>query len=305
MSTPLPDDVRATLTTLLAPIALDDFVALHYERAPLHLRAAGRAPLLTRDVLLSTLRAQRTVPRGVMLFPEHFDGGAHTADALVADASRLDAYLADGHPLIWNAPRGRFPALDRVCEALALAFGAHAWVNVYDTGLAGTAFATHFDAHEVFALHCEGRKHWKLSRVRADRPLDDEAMRATNARWMTLRAEEAARDTLSAFEVSPGDVVYIPRGTFHDAMAVAGRSLHVTFGVAAWTGRDLCLALAERCLDDPSLRTYAPPPFADPDGARTVAWLHDALARIGEHLLDDALFEQLSATRRTPPGVTR
>ena len=41
------------------------------------------------------------------------------------------------------------------------------------------------------------------------------------------------------FTVKPGDVVYIPRGQFHNAQAMNGVSLHVTFAIAPPTGMDV------------------------------------------------------------------
>lgn len=222
------------------------------------------------------------------VFPAHFEGGRHGAAAIVADAGRLASYLAAGHPLVWNRARRRFPAVDGVCAALARAFGARVWPNVYVTGEAGTPFATHFDAHEVFAVHCAGSKAWTLSEVRADRPTDDDPQPEV----MAARREEAEARVAARFTVGVGDVVYVPRGVFHNARAVGGTSVHVTFGVRGLTGHDVARVLAARALGDRALRAYAPP-----EGGDAGAWLRGVIVRLGEHLLDEGFEDDVQAAR--------
>jgi lysine-specific demethylase/histidyl-hydroxylase NO66 len=209
-------------------------------------------------------------PEGLMTFPERLDG-----------LGRLGAYLEAGHSLVWNRARGVSAEVDALAAALGEALGAHVWPNVYATGTAGTPFDMHFDAHEVIAVHCEGEKEWVVSAVRVDRPLDAVEMEpAVRAALVARRGEAEARPKLR-FTVGPGDVVYVPRGQFHNASTPAGRSLHVTFGVRTLTGFDVAQILARTALADPSLREFLPPAAADPGGERAAAQLGEAVARLG------------------------
>lgn len=235
-----------------------------------------------------------------MAFPEHAGCGL---DALRADPDRLRAYLDAGHPIVWNRARGVFPEVDALGEALAEALGAHVWPNVYATGHAGTPFDTHFDCHEVFAVHCEGEKEWTISAVRVDRPLDLAAMEPTVRAVMKARRDEAAARTQMRFTVAPGDVVYIPRGQFHNAATRSTRSLHVTFGVSLPSGADAARLLADLALADPELREYLPPAAADPGGALARAQIERARARLVALLQSGALDADLEALRAR--GVAR
>jgi bifunctional lysine-specific demethylase and histidyl-hydroxylase NO66 len=285
------------LTTLLAPTTLEAFFGRFYEREALHVRASNEVPLITHDALHAALAELRSVPRTLFVFPERFENGTATIEEIVCDPSHLDAYFASGLPLVWNNPSGLFPSIDALALELSAAFGARVWPNVYTTGTAGTPFGMHFDAHEVLAVQCEGLKRWRVSSVRADHPLDVEDMNEVVRDWMVRRASDAEHALAHTFDTSAGDVVYVPRGMFHNAHTTSGRSLHVTFGIRCLTGHDAARLLVARALNDPSLRSYAPPPASDPDGARASAWARDVLHRLGGHLLSEDFLDELARTR--------
>ncbi len=279
------------LDALFAPLGAARFFAEHWERSPAHLGggARGERALLTHEDFVAAVRARGPNPE-VLCFPEHLDGEL-TAAALLRDPARLDDYLAAGHPLVWNRARGVWPAVDAMTAALADALGAHVWPNVYATGTAGTAFDAHFDCHEVIAVQCAGHKRWTISEVRVDRPLDASAMESTVARALRDRRAEALARPAMDFVAAPGDVVYVPRGQFHNAAAAAGRSLHVTFGARLPTGYDALLMVANDALGDPSLREYAAPRALDDDGALAA----DAVERMVDRLRAMLTVERVGA----------
>ncbi len=264
-------------------------------RSPVHGSAPER-PLLTHDALLDALLAQPAPPNGLMAFPEHLDPDLGIA-ALLADPARLRAYVDAGHPLVWNRAHGVSPAIDALTVALSEAFGAQVWPNVYATGFAGTPFEMHFDCHEVLAVHCEGEKTWHISEVRVDRPLDAAEMEPAVAAALRARRDEACARLLLEIAVAPGDVVYIPRGQFHNASTPRGRSLHVTFGIRQLAGFDVIKLLATAALGEPLFREYLPAAAADPGGARAEAQLREILGRIRELTSSDTLAADLRAAR--------
>ncbi len=296
----------ATLDTFLAPLGADAFFSEHWERSPLHLsRADARSPaLLTHDELIEALARRDQPLTKLVAFPEYLDDGL-TIERLVRDRDLLAAYLDAGHPLVWNGARGISPAVDALAATLADALGAHVWPNVYATGAAGTPFDAHFDAHEVFAVQCEGRKRWWISEVRVNRPLDVEAMASAVTHELKARRDEALSRTRMTFTSSPGDVVYLPRGVFHNASTPEGRSLHVTFGVRLPTGYDALVRLAHEALSDPMMREYLTPLAADLDGARAAETLDALVERMRASLTVERVSEALSLVRTTMVARSR
>ncbi len=301
----------ACFAALIAPLDPGTFFARYYEKEPVHLgrgQSSSGPPLLSHEGLRAALARLSAPPEGLVAFPEHV--GASDVGALLADPERLDGYLAAGHPLVWNRARGVAPAIDALAASLAEALGAHVWPNVYATGEAGTPFSMHFDCHEVIAVHCEGHKDWTISEVRVDRPTDAVAMEPAVRAALVARREEAEARPLLRFTVGPGEVVYVPRGQFHNAATPSGRSLHVTFGIRQLTGLDVVELLAREALADPLFREYLPAAAADPDGAQAAVWLAGVVARLAGELAGDGLLRAVAAARehlvrRSAPPVRR
>jgi hypothetical protein len=213
------------------------------------------------------------------------------------DEDPVAAYLDAGYPIIWNAARGITPEIDRVCADLGTALQAHVWPNVYATGTAGAPLSMHFDPHEVLVVQCEGEKEWRISSLRANRPLDVDEMRSTCNQAVEATREQALANISMTFTVKPGDVIYIPRGRFHVATTPRGRSLHVTFAIRQLAGYDLAVALGRLALADPLLRDYLPLPLTDSDGTRAQVCLAEFKGRLKE-LLDGPNFDQTLAAVR-------
>jgi JmjC domain len=99
----------------------------------------------------------------------------------------------------------------------------------------------HRDAAHVVAIQVEGRKEWHLyaesEQVKARAGLDVDASSPTHV-----------------FVMEPGDVLYLPHGWPHDAIARDGHSLHLTFTLTEPTPEDLTEAfLAQFLADRPDL----------------------------------------------------
>lgn len=244
-------DTFATLARLVEPLSLDEFLGEYFDRRPVHLpgppeRARG---LLTQDRVAGLLRHGDRTGANVTVFPVPVEA---------ASGDPVAAYMDAGYPVILNSARGASPAIDGICKDLGKALQAHVWPNVYATGTAGAPLNIHFDLHDVLVAQCEGEKEWRISSLRADRPLDVPEMRGTFDHVIETMREQALASVDMTFTVKPGDVVYIPRGQFHMATTPSGRSLHVTFAIRPLSGYDVAQALCRLSLSDPGLRDYLP-----------------------------------------------
>ena len=88
----------------------------------------------------------------------------------------------------------------------------------------------HRDASHVVVVQLEGQKEWHLyaqqGQVRADAGLDVDATEPSHR-----------------FVLEPGDVLYLPHGWPHDAVARNGSSMHLTFTLTEPTPDDLVEAI--------------------------------------------------------------
>ena len=77
--------------------------------------------------------------------------------------------------------------------------------------------------------------------------------------------------------MKPGDILYLPRGQYHDALTGAQASLHVTFGVSPATGLALFKLLENAASQESAFRAYLP-------DARNDAELRERLAKLADRV---------------------
>ena len=84
-------------------------------------------------------------------------------------------------------------------------------------------FAPHYDDVDVFIVHTAGHKRWRIYK-----PLPVAILPATSSPDFDERQDEIGAPILDVV-LKPGDLLYLPRGTIHQAEALPGRAaLHVT-----------------------------------------------------------------------------
>jgi len=255
------------LADLLAPVTPERFFAEHFDRQPLHVRggAAKFAAVLGWrgiDRLLDMTHAWSSQSLKLMLDgqpvpPEAFCSRATSRDGAPVqqpDARKLREWVARGASLVMNDVDSLSPGLASVSEALEEAGLGKAQANVYISFRSHKAFPAHFDTHDVWAVQVEGEKTWNLWSGRAEWPIPHPAFRS-----LGQAHHEKAKGTLrEQVTLKAGDLLYLPRGWYHDALAEADASVHVAYGANAALGMDLMSILFERVVAEPLFRQPLP-----------------------------------------------
>ena len=296
----------ASLADLLHPVDEAAFFAEYYDRKPLHVSAADPdrfADVMSWDILNRLLNMTAIwSPESLKLVldrrPVPAERYCRTAvdrtnkPALQPDAEQVNALLQRGASLVINDIDTLWPGLAAAADALESGLNGKTQSNLYCSAAAHQAFDSHFDTHEVFALHIAGEKVWRIYEGRLDRPIAHPA-------YKTLPQSHNDKHKGSvAMEVTlrPGDLLYIPRGTYHDALASSAATIHVSFGVTHMIGFDVLNALLDHAVDDPLFRTNLPLPRA---GEAAVREHLQALAdRARAILRGEALAEDVLGQRR-------
>ena len=96
---------------------------------------------------------------------------------------------------------------------------SNAYVSFGGTG----SFGAHWDTHDVVVLQLVGRKRWRVGPPTFPLPLPAHTSR---------RSGEAA-PSFSALDVllEAGDLLYLPRGWWHEVTPLAEPSLHLSVGI--------------------------------------------------------------------------
>jgi len=218
------------------------------------------------------------------------------------DLPRLFALHDAGASLVVAQFHEVHPPLARFCRGLEKAFLHGVQANIYLTPPDAQGFRVHFDTHDVLVLQVSGRKAW---RVWDAIPY---AAPTRHTPWTNSVATEGEPHELL---MSPGDVLYLPRGVMHEAMVQQGEepSLHITIGLMEpGLGEMLRELLTELEAEEPALRAALPTwRLAEPEGTGLVRQkLMAALAALDTAGIADRLamaaLDRITRDRMSLPG---
>ncbi|WP_135466704.1 cupin domain-containing protein [Crenalkalicoccus roseus] len=281
-----------TLAELLAPMPPEQFFAEYHDRQPLHLRgdpAKFASVLSWRQInrLLDmshiwSAHSLQLVLDGTPVPPEQYCVRATSRDndqVWQPVAAKVQDWVRRGASVVMNDVDSLTPGLAAVSAALEGAGLGKAQANVYISWQSHKAFPAHFDTHDVWAVQVEGEKTWNIWEGRAEWPIAHPVFR----NLPQAHHEQAKRGLHAKVLLKPGDLLYLPRGWYHDALAEAPSSVHIAYGVHAPLGMDFLNILVERVLYDPEFRK--PLPRQDGGAAAKFA-LTSRAAQLGQRLAE-------------------
>ena len=166
--------------------------------------------------------------------------------------------------------------------------------NIYCSPGERQAFDSHYDDHEVFAFHIAGEKKWRVYEGRIDNPVGQPAPRPN----LQQLHDQSKGKVLFEQTMRPGDLLYLPRGQYHDALASGGLSLHVTFSVFPMNGLALFKLLETASIPDSLFRDDLPNPET-PGGRVLLRERLSALSgKLDELMASEAFADQIIAAQR-------
>ncbi|MFH8616637.1 cupin domain-containing protein [Streptomyces sp. NPDC017979] len=206
------------------------------------------------------------------------------------------ARLAEGASLVIDAIDQIHPPVREAATGLERFFRTPVQVNAYASWTAEEGFGTHWDDHDVVVLQLEGSKRWKIYGATRQAPA-----------WRDVEAPAAPTgDPISDVVLTPGDVLYLPRGWWHAVSADQGTaSLHLTFGLATQTGAEFLGWLCDDLRASVNVRADVPR-FGTPE-ERTdylAAVRKDVLATLDDPAVLDRWERSLDATHPGRPRLS-
>ena len=122
--------------------------------------------------------------------------------------------------------------------------------NLYLSAPGQSGYKLHCDTHDFFILQLAGQKQWKIFPPTTDSPLFYQKEHDL---------EPPPRDSIILeCTLQQGDVLYVPRGFWHDALALREHSLHLTLAIFTRTGVDFLQWLVDELRDDVLFRRNLP-----------------------------------------------
>jgi hypothetical protein len=241
-------DAQHRLQQFLAPLPLEEFFDRTLSGGARKIGAEGanaRAALLGSDPQALLLGAVHLAPKLT----------CHSANALGAapslqgidDAGEFRRRIEQLHALHYSV---RFPELRPLSRPLdelarALEFMLHVPVTAsafWSRG--GMKAPVHYDDHDLLVVQLRGEKRWYVATSPSELPNT----------WISKPAELLKLEPYATFDLRPGEMLYLPRGTLHSVDSDT-ESLHLSIGFTPLTVREAVIAALDQLSDlDRTLR---------------------------------------------------
>ncbi|KAM9455463.1 ribosomal oxygenase 2 isoform 2-T2 [Clarias gariepinus] len=235
-ASPLCFDSPASLfQSLISPMTVDEFFLKHWEKKPLLLQRSDPALVSYHQSLFQLSDLKQLCVQGLeygrdLNFVRCVNGNKEVMNnAGLVKYSRLRKDFNEKKATIqFHQPQRFKDELWHIQERLECFFGSLVGSNVYITPEGSQGLPPHYDDVEVFILQLEGQKHWRLYEPTV--PL---------AREYSTEPEERIGKPTHDIILKAGDLLYLPRGTIHQADTPTGveHSTHLTlstYQIMSW-----------------------------------------------------------------------
>jgi len=283
--------VAAGLDWLLGTMPRDSFMQTYWNREPLHIARGDQSyywPLATAEqvheitgLAAGLCGATKTRTLIELVGGERSAGSVRLRNAVSNSRSLWQAHARGSTILVQMAQRYWAP-LARLCKALEAQLRAPLDATLICTPASCQAFGRHFDRLDAIVIQLAGRKSWRLLGEAQPAPVQELPL-------LPFETIETGRDRLAGWNVSdrslsvvnrsvilePGDLLYVPRGMYHEVWTEDEDSAHITLAVRPVTYVDLIIAALGRYAERiPAVRAGLMPDV-DRDPARVQSMLHE------------------------------
>lgn len=132
-------------------------------------------------------------------------------------------YLRQGATLIANKIKGE-PSVDSYARDIGIFTGRQVVSSAYVAFGTRDSFRCHWDTRDVFAIQLIGRKRWIVYKPSLEAPLYTQQSIDVEDRYPC--PSEPYMDIV----LEPGDMLYLPRGWWHNPLPLGEPSFHLSLG---------------------------------------------------------------------------
>jgi ribosomal protein L16 Arg81 hydroxylase len=295
---------------LVAPITAEDFLRDHWRREALYIPADPRRFRtlgFDRQTYARLVAGLASTPRDISA---RFVDRAGVHHAFTVRSEYFDSIVAAGITVWISAIDDMIPALAEQCRTIEAALDTAGRV-AFNCWVAppGGGSGTRFDATDVFTVQFEGENTWWFGPTPALASPPIAVAATTRGDWERLQrllpdtCVEAPETTAFVERtLRPGDVLYLPAGTWHRTSSAAGSvSLAISvlhFDATSVFANVLHLELVRHA----TWRSASPARQAALREAAVVALARDAAARLSQISAARLLDATAPAPRGRPPA---
>ena len=154
------------------------------------------------------------------------------------DVNKVQSLVSRGASIILNDIQKHNLNLLKFVDDLQKLTNGRCQGNLYFSMASHQAFGPHFDLHDVFAIHFEGEKVWNIYENIEKSPINHPVFKLSGD-----ERRKRAGKIVEQVTLRPGDLLYIPRGQYHDALASQNGAIHIAFGLTYFKSIDALTSL--------------------------------------------------------------
>lgn len=137
-------------------------------------------------------------------------------------------HMRNGATLVYNRIRNE-PFINNISHQIAQFSGAQVITSGYAAFSATPSYRCHWDTRDVFAVQLKGRKRWILKEPNFQLPLYMQQSK-------DLPHIEEPEEVYCDITLEAGDILYVPRGWWHNPIPLGDETFHLAVGTFAPTG---------------------------------------------------------------------
>ncbi|XP_044297279.1 ribosomal oxygenase 2 isoform X1 [Varanus komodoensis] len=220
------DKPESLFECLISPIKQDEFFREYWEQKPLLLQRDDPSVAVYHQSLFHLTDLKDIVKHGLYYGKDintckciNGEKKIFNKNGKVSYVQLMKDFDQKKATIQFHQPQRFKDELWRIQEKLECYFGSLVGSNIYITPPGSQGLPPHYDDVEVFILQLEGEKHWRLYQPTVHL-----------AQEYNAEPEEKIGTPTHDFLLKPGDLLYFPRGTIHQADTPPGvsHSTHVT-----------------------------------------------------------------------------
>jgi ribosomal protein L16 Arg81 hydroxylase len=263
------EDQVLTFRQLIEPLSAERFFNEYFYKKPVHLEGAAerysrifswadlnallRMTTIWSDKTLELAMHGRTLPADAYCYE---GTNRDNQRAMRPDFDRVRAHLRDGASLTLNFIGRLTPGLRSMSQTFESVLCAPVNITTFCSWNQVAAYPSHFDTTSVFVCQIDGTKTWHLYEGRMQGAAHTPG--ATAGDFSQQHHEKAKGKLLQTLEMKPGDMLYIPHGLYHDAVASSDASLHISMAARHMVAHDFINVLTGDLPKDPLFREHLP-----------------------------------------------
>ncbi|WP_446903997.1 cupin domain-containing protein [Burkholderia sp. YIM B11467] len=214
------------------PIERKDFLQHFFEKKPAIFRGAASCENFEWPDIDEAIYASQSSPLRIKIHsgsnflpPESYEWKCVEVGVLKSQLNVAEVHhqLDNGSTLVFNRMESLSLKIRNICQNISNFLSTDIVANGYLSFGKKGSFGDHWDTHDVFAVQLIGRKHWKIYNPTFNLPVEGQTSRDQKH----LRPTHPELD----FTLEKGDVIYIPRGWWHSAIALGEPTFHVAVGI--------------------------------------------------------------------------